>query len=49
MNANGTQEAIIDVTHGLVLLDLGTLGANSSRMEVRLELGDGVVIHVTRG
>jgi putative transposase len=32
-------------------LDLGTLAgaSSSSRMEVRLELGDGVVVHVTRG
>jgi len=30
-------------------LDLGTLGRGSSRMEVRLELGGGVVVHVTRG
>jgi putative transposase len=30
-------------------LDLGTLSSGSSRMEVRLELGGGVVIHVTRG
>ena len=30
-------------------LDLGTLGSSSARMEVRLELGGGVVIHVTRG
>ena len=30
-------------------LDLGTLGSSSSRMEVRLELGGGVVVHLTRG
>jgi len=30
-------------------LDLGTLSAGSSRMEVRLELGGGVAVHVTRG
>ncbi len=30
-------------------LDFGTLGSGSSRMEVRLELGGGVVVHVTRG
>lgn len=30
-------------------LDLGTLGAGSSRMEVRVELGGGLVVHVTRG
>lgn len=30
-------------------LDLGTLGTGSSRMEVRLELGGGVVVHLTRG
>src|SRR5262245_4636045 len=29
-------------------LDLGTFSASSSRMEVRLELGGGVVVHVTR-
>lgn len=29
-------------------LDLGTLGSGSSRMEVRLELGGGVVVHLTR-
>jgi hypothetical protein len=29
-------------------LDLGTLGSRSSRMEVRLELGGGVVVHLTR-
>lgn len=31
-------------------LDLGTLGASpASRMEVRLDLGGGVVLHVVRG
>jgi len=30
-------------------LDLGTLGASASRMEVRLDLGGGVVVHVVRG
>ena len=31
-------------------LDLGTLGASAaSRMQVRLELGGGVVLHVVRG
>ena len=29
-------------------LNLGTLGSGSSRMEVRLELGGGVVVHLTR-
>lgn len=30
-------------------LDLGPLGPRSSRMEVRLELGGGIVVHLTRG
>lgn len=30
-------------------LDLGTLGGNCSRTEVRLDLGGGVVVHVVRG
>ena len=30
-------------------LDLGTLGSSSARMEVRLELGGGVVVHLRRG
>jgi hypothetical protein len=30
-------------------LDLGALGSSSSRMEVRLDLGGGMMIHVTRG
>ena len=30
-------------------LDLGPLGSSSSRMEVRLDLGGGIVVHLTRG
>jgi hypothetical protein len=30
-------------------LDLGPLGPSSSRMEVRLDLGGGIVVHLTRG
>ncbi len=29
-------------------LDLGTLGSQSSRMDMRLELGGGIVVHLTR-
>ena len=30
-------------------IDLGSLGANPSRFEVRLELGGGVLLHLVRG
>jgi hypothetical protein len=30
-------------------VDLGTLGRESSRVEVRLDLGGGVVLHLSRG
>lgn len=30
-------------------IDIGAVGADTSRMEVRLELGDGVVLTVARG
>jgi hypothetical protein len=30
-------------------LDLGTLSSSTARMEVRLELGGGVVVHIARG
>jgi hypothetical protein len=30
-------------------IDIGAMGAGSSRMEVRLELGGGVVLTVARG
>jgi putative transposase len=30
-------------------IDLGPLGSRASRFEVRLELGDGVVLHLVRG
>jgi putative transposase len=30
-------------------LDLGTLSSSTARMQVRLELGGGVVVHITRG
>lgn len=34
---------------GSDFLDLGPLAPSTSRMEVRLELGGGIVVHVTRG
>jgi hypothetical protein len=30
-------------------IDLGPLGSRASRFDVRLELGDGVVLHLVRG
>jgi transposase-like protein len=30
-------------------IDLGSLGSGSSRFEIRLDLGGGVVLHVARG
>jgi hypothetical protein len=30
-------------------LDLGTLGAKSARLELRMDLGAGVVLHLVRG
>lgn len=44
-----TRAAAIAATPRSDFLDLGTLGRSSSRMEVRLELGGGIVVHLTRG
>ncbi len=35
--------------HSSGFIDLGSLGTSSSRFEVRLELGGGVLLHLVRG
>lgn len=44
--STGPQEPL-PKTVGFV--DLGTLNANTSRLELRLDLGGGVVVHLVRG